>query len=433
MGAMFEVIEKQCGRQPAVIKIVGVGSGGVNAVNTMIAQKVCGVEYIAMNTDIQSLEQSAAETVIELNGTKGRGAGGDPGKGRESAIQERHRIAAALKGAHMVIVATGLGGGTGTGASPVVADLAKAAGILTVAVVTLPFSWEGDEKMRIALEGLEAMKKAVDAYVIIPNDKMMKVAPQGLSMRKSIQLIDQVLCASVGGGVDLITRPGYINRDFEDVRAVLANCGLCVMGTGVGEGPERALQAVTAALNNPLLEETPVDGARSVLVNIVQSDDGMPQENALVMAKVKECIAVGGRISFGLAFDDKLGDKVKVSIIASGMDDIEVVDPRAAIDVPPPGNVRAMPVDVRGVQPPARPVLIDQQDPFERMQPQRRQLNVGTPGSLLFNSAEGESELDPTPAYLRVGASVEARGSSSGSPAWGAPGYGSGRDGGQKL
>ncbi len=415
---MFEIVEKK-GTQPAVIKIVGVGSGGVNAVNTMIAGKVSGVEFIAMNTDIQHLEQSQAEVTIDLSGpTRGRGAGGDPLKGREAAIQERHRIEEFLKGADMVVVATGLGGGTGTGASPVVGEVARSMGILTVAIVTLPFTWEGDSKMQTAVEGLDAIKKSVDAYIIIPTDKMMKIAPKGLPTRKALQLVDQVLCDSVSGVVDLITRPGYINRDFEDVRAVLANCGLCVMGTGTGEGEERALDAVTKALNNPLLEETPVDGARNILVNIVQSDDGTPDEAAFIMSKVKECLAVGGRISFGLAFDEKLGDRVKVSIIASGMDDIEQVDPRAAVEVSPvETSFRGISSDTRGFGSVGlRPALSDQ-EPLERI----RHRNIA-PSTMNFGSLDGESELDPTPAYLRVGGGVQQPVVTH---SWSAPGAGS--------
>lgn len=410
MGAVFEIVKKG-GETPAVIKVVGVGSGGVNAVNTMIVNKVAGVQYVAINTDVQSLSLSKAEDVIELAGpTRGRGAGGDPAKGREAAIQERGKIEDVLKGTDMVVLATGLGGGTGTGASPVVGEVARSMGILTVGVVTMPFNWEGDEKMRVAVEGLDTLKKAVDAYVVIPNDKMMKIAPKGLSMMKALQLVDQVLCDSVGGVVDLITRPGYINRDFEDVRAVLAGCGLCVMGTGVGEGEGRAEQAVDRALKNPLLEETPIDGARHVLVNIVQPEDGTPEENALVMNRVKECMAIGGRISFGLAFDSGLGDRMKVSIIASGMEDIEKIDPRVSLE-PAVATGRGYNVDTRPVVSsfgqPARPSIASS-DPFERIRSRATSPFV-SPDTVNFQTMDGESELDPTPAYLRVGQEGQQR------------------------
>jgi cell division protein FtsZ len=422
---MFEVVDKQ-NKGPAVIKVVGVGSGGVNAVNTMITQKVGGVDFIAMNTDVQHLESSQADVTIDLAGpTRGRGAGGDPMKGREAAIQERHRIEEFLRGSDMVVLATGLGGGTGTGATPVVGEMARAMDILTVAVVTLPFGWEGDTKMRVAMEGLESIKKSVDAYVVIPNDKMMKIAPKGLPMRKALALVDQVLCDSVTGVVDLITRPGYINRDFEDVKTVLADCGLCVMGTGVGEGADRAQHAVEAALNNPLLEETPVEGARSILVNIVQSDDGTPEEAALVMSRVKECLAIGGRISFGLAFDDKLTDKMKVSIIASGMDDIEAIDPRTVMEVQPEVT-RGIATDSRGMPNFAvRPALSDQEG-IDRVRSNR---HSHAPFQLNMAGADaGESELDPTPAYLRQGddrrpTTVNVTGPSY-TPGYNAPGRG---------
>lgn len=424
MATKFELVNdrKELG---AVIKIVGVGSGGVNAVNTMMAAKVTGVDYIAMNTDVQSLQLSSADIKLELAGpTKGRGAGGDPAKGREAAVQEKQRIEEFLKGADMCVIATGLGGGTGTGATPVVGEIARNMGILTVAVVTLPFNWEGPTKARRAIEGLDVLKQSVDAYVVIPNDKMKKVTPKGLPTFKAFQLIDQVLCDSVTGVVELITRPGYINRDFEDVRAVLEACGLCVMGVGVGEGEERAMDAVSKALYNPLLEDTPIEGARHILVNVVQGPDGTPDENELIMQKINECMAADGNVSFGLAFDEKLGERVKVTIIASGMEDIESIDARAT-EAPATQRYNQNP---RGVQfapaapaPSARPAIPTwENDPFEQRaaaRPPRApapwQLNVSQPQNAapsIFagNPAgpaypDGESELDPTPAFLRLG------------------------------
>ena len=238
MEKLFEVVNEidelaDMEIDEAVIKVVGVGSGGGNAVNTMIDRKVGGVQYIAVNTDLQALRQSRAETRLLLKGpTKGRGAGGDPAVGREAAVQERGRIEALLEGADMVVIATGLGGGTGTGASPVVAEVARSKGILTIACVTLPFSWEGNAKGKKAWEGLQQLRKVVDAYVVIPNDKLSRVAPEDTPTKVAYQMIDHVLCDSVAGVVELISRPGFINRDFRDVRAVLANCGQCVMGVG---------------------------------------------------------------------------------------------------------------------------------------------------------------------------------------------------------
>ncbi len=396
----------------AVIKVVGIGSGGVNAVNTMLATNIEGVEYIAMNSDFQHLGMSRAEICIELGGaTKGRGAGGDPNKGREAAIQERAKIEEYLRGADMVVLATGLGGGTGTGATPVVAELARSMGILTVAVVTLPFSWEGRSKMRRAMEGLEVLRAAVDAYVVIPNEKIKKLADKGLTSLKAFAMVDQVLCDSMTGLVELITHPGYINRDFEDVKTVLAACGLCVMGTGTGGGENRALDAVNRAISNPLLEDTPIEGARHVLINIIQGLDGTVDEQEQIMERINECMAQEGEISYGLAFDEKMGDQVKVTIIASGMGDIEMVDPRSEIEESETVG--------RGLSLDTRSMLSQGSRPGLAEGTQERPIR-GTRNLPLFNMAggqqvivpviaEGDSELDPTPAYLRLNADASAR------------------------
>ncbi|NOZ02307.1 MAG: cell division protein FtsZ [Deltaproteobacteria bacterium] len=406
---MFEVVVDNNGDQGAVIKIVGVGSGGVNAVNTMIASEVDGVEYIAMNTDFQHLNQCVAETCLELNGpTRGRGAGGDPAKGREAAIQERERIQEIIKGADMVVLATGLGGGTGTGATPVVAEVARENGILTVAIVTLPFSWEGNTKGDRALVGLEDLKKVVDAYTVIPNDKLKKIAPKNIPTLKAFQLVDQFLCESMTGLVELISRPGYINRDFEDVKAVLKNCGMCIMGSGTGEGDDRAEAAVESALYNPLLEDTPIEGARNILVNVLQGPDGTTEENEVVMTRIKECLAVDGDVSFGLAFDDRLDGRIKVTIVASGMGDIEVIEPMGAIEMDDALS-RVIPSDAQGMPNYAsRPILSDQAG-LDRVRASRNKL---PPYSINENqvgfgeSTDNDSELDPTPAYLRYGTDI---------------------------
>ena len=405
---MFEVVvDNQV--QGAAIKIVGVGSGGVNAVNTMIAAGVGGVEYVAMNTDFQHLNQCVAETCLELNGpTRGRGAGGDPSKGREAAIQERERIVEMIQGADMVVLATGLGGGTGTGATPVVAEVAREMGILTVAVVTLPFAWEGNTKGDRALEGLQVLKGVVDAYTVIPNDKLKKIAPKDIPTMKAFQLVDQFLCEAMTGLVELISRPGYINRDFEDVKAVLASCGMCIMGTGLGEGDDRAEVAVEGALYNPLLEDTPVEGARSILVNVVQGPDGTTEENEVVMNKIKECLAIDGDVSFGLAFDDGLDGQIKVTIVASGMGDIETVEPRVTVEMDEQ-FAHNMPSDARGMPNyTGRPVLSDQAG-LDRVRASHKlpPYSINEAPSGFGEATDNESELDPTPAYLRYGSDTQ--------------------------
>ena len=420
---MFEVVVDNSD-QGAVIKIVGVGSGGVNAVNTMIASEVGGVEYIAMNTDFQHLNQCVADTCLELNGpTRGRGAGGDPAKGREAAIQERERIQELIKGADMVVLATGLGGGTGTGATPVVAEIAREHGILTVAIVTLPFAWEGNTKGERAMQGLDVLKDVVDAYTVIPNDKLKKVAPKDIPTMKAFQLVDQFLCDAMTGLVELISRPGYINRDFEDVKAVLHDCGMCIMGTGMGEGDDRAEAAVEGALYNPLLEDTPVEGARNILVNVVQGPDGTTEENEIVMTRIKECLAIDGDVSFGLAFDDRLDGEIKVTIVASGMGDIEPVETRSTVEMDDMLS-RNQPSDARGMPNFAcRPVLSDQAG-LDRVRASHKlppySINESQAG--FGEHQDNDSELDPTPAYLRYGTEVKVSAETSAVEGLQAPG-----------
>lgn len=398
----------------AIIKVVGIGSGGVNAINTMIARQVYGVEYIAMNTDLQSLSLSQAEIKLDLSGvTKGRGAGGDPAKGRESAIQERPRIEEFLKDADMVVIATGLGGGTGTGATPVVAEIAKGMGKLTVCFVTLPFPWEGKVKEKRALEGLEIIKKVSDAYIIIPNEKLKKVAPKNMPALEAFALVDGVLCDSMTGVVDLITRPGFINRDFEDVKAVLGGCGLCVMGTGFGQGQDRAIDAVTKAIYNPFLEDTPIDGAKNVLVNVVMGPDGSLDENELIVSKVQECIDKEGNISFGLAVDKNLGDGMRVTIIASGLNDIEPIDTQLVVEIAQPVQVKPLPVETQGqpVQQGLPGIMsrpgFSESGGFERARGSYTSTPITVNSAASFSHfPEGESELDPTPTFLRVGQDI---------------------------
>ncbi len=331
---IFEVLRSKQEVPPAVIKVCGIGSGGVNAVNNMIAARVSGVEYLVMNTDVQHLADSKADVQIALTGpTGGRGAGGDPAKGREAAEAERERIEEFLRGADLLVLATGLGGGTGTGAAPVVAEIAKRMKILTLAVVTLPFRWEGTSKAAVAAEGLETLRGTVDAYIRIPNDKMKKILPKGTTMQDAFRSVDKVLCDAMTGVVELISRPGYINRDFEDVRAVLQGAGLCVIGVGTATGEDRALDATRMAVANPLLEDTPIDGARRILINIVQSMDGTLDENELVAEKVSEGLARDGKLTIGVAIDETLGEEVKVTVIASGMEDVEVVREDAVVEV----------------------------------------------------------------------------------------------------
>lgn len=403
----FEVLRSRKEVPPAVIKVCGIGSGGVNAVNHMIAAQVSGVEYLVMNTDVQHLRESPADVQIALAGpTGGRGAGGDPAKGREAAEAERERIEEFLRGADLLVVATGLGGGTGTGAAPVVAEIARRMKILTLAVVTLPFHWEGTSKAQVAAEGLDALRDTVDAYIRIPNDKMKKILPKGTTMRDAFKTVDRVLCDAMTGVVELISRPGYINRDFEDVRAVLQNAGLCVIGVGTAGGEDRAMEATRMAVSNPLLEDTPIDGAKRILINIVQGLDGTLDENELVAEKVSEGLAHDGKLTIGLAIDEVLGEDVKVTVIATGMEDVEVVREDAVVEVAD-RQVRSVLPDLRApsfTQPPARsPETGVDSDPW-RTSGGPRMVNSAPLAETPVWTTPGVSELteiERVPAYLR--------------------------------
>lgn len=407
MGS-FEVLHSKKEVPPAVIKICGIGSGGANAVNHMMTAQVAGVEYLVMNTDVQHLGESLADVQIALSGpTGGRGAGGDPAKGREAAEAERERIEEFLRGADLLVLVTGLGGGTGTGAAPVVAEIAKRMKILTLAVVTLPFRWEGASKAQVAAEGLDALRETVDAYIRIPNDKMKKILPKGTTMRDAFKTVDQVLCDAMTGVVELISRPGYINRDFEDVRAVLQNAGLCVIGVGTAGGEDRAMEATRMAVSNPLLEDTPIDGAKRILINIVQGLDGTLDENELVAEKASEGLAHDGRLTIGLAIDEALGEDVKVTVIATGMEDIEVVREDTIVEVAE-RQVRSVLPDLRApsfTQPPARPADTGvDSDPWRTSGGPRMVNSAPLVETPVWTSSPGVSELseiERVPAYLR--------------------------------
>lgn len=310
----------------SVIKVVGVGSGGVNAVNTMIGNGIAGIDYIAVNTDMQDLQKSLAPVRIVLDSsTGGRGAGGDPEKAAAAAMEKRKEIESALRDAQMVVLATGLGGGTGTGATPVIGDIARQMGILTVAVATMPFKWDGRVKALRAATGLDQLRDKVDAYFTISNDKMLK-AFSGVPTGDAFRSFDGVLlCEAVEGVVDLVTRPGIINLDIEDVRTALENRGACVICSGVGEGAGRAEVAAESALHNPLLDDSPVNGARNILVNIVQGPTGTIDDIGIIMNHVLEMMDPDCFVKTGFATDPSLGEKVKVTIVASGIDVTPIV------------------------------------------------------------------------------------------------------------
>ncbi|QWW18938.1 cell division protein FtsZ [Schaalia sp. 19OD2882] len=308
--------------QLAVIKVVGVGGGGVNAVNRMIEVGLKGVDFIAVNTDAQALLMSDAETKLDIGRdlTHGLGAGADPAVGRQAAEDHVDEIAESVAGADMVFVTAGEGGGTGTGAAPVVARMARSAGALTVGVVTRPFSFEGNRRAAQADRGVEDLRAEVDTLIVIPNDRLLKISDPGISVLDAFRAADQVLLSGVQGITELITTPGTINVDFNDVKSVMKDAGSALMGIGAATGEDRALRAVETAISSPLLEAS-IDGAHGVLMFFQGgSDVGLHEINQSAQL-VREAVHPEANIIFGQVSDDALGDEIRVTIIAAGFDD----------------------------------------------------------------------------------------------------------------
>ncbi|AJY69307.1 cell division protein FtsZ [Geobacter sulfurreducens] len=318
---MFEFDESidQC----AKIKVVGVGGSGGNAVNTMIDSQVGGVDFLVANTDVQALRISKAPTKIQIGRqlTKGLGAGADPSKGREAALEDREQVAELLKGADMIFVAAGMGGGTGTGAAPVIAEVAKEVGALTVGVVTKPFSREGKQRLSKADEGIRELKKHVDSLIVIPNDRLIGLAGKSMSIIDAFKPADDVLRQAVQGISDLITTSGFINVDFADVKAIMSERGMAMMGIGIASGENRAVEAALRAISSPLLEEVDISGAKGVLVNIAGSSSMTMDEFEAVNRSIHEKVHEDANIIIGVSIDETLGDQLKVTAIATGFGD----------------------------------------------------------------------------------------------------------------
>jgi cell division protein FtsZ len=304
----------------AKIKVVGVGGGGGNAINRMISAGLRGVEFIAANTDLQVLKQNEAPIKIQLGSklTKGLGTGYDPELGMRSALEDVDRIMDALDGADMVFVTAGMGGGTGTGGAPVFCQLANSLGALTVAVVTTPFKFEGKKRMRISSDGIRNLKECVDTVITIPNEKLLSITEENTPMVEAFRIADEVLLHAVRGISDLITTPGFINLDFSDVRRVMEGRGMALMGTGIGTGENRAIEAVQQAISNPLLEETSIRGAKGILVNITMGEDISMREVGEAMELVENQADAECDIIFGQVFDKNMKGKMKVTVIATG-------------------------------------------------------------------------------------------------------------------
>jgi len=306
--------------QTAKIKVIGVGGGGGNAVNTMIQSCLEGVDFIVANTDAQALQRSRAELKVQLGSklTKGLGAGADPDIGREAAMEDKERIKELLQGADMVFIAAGLGGGTGTGAAPIIAEASKEVGALTVGVVTKPFTREGRKRMKKAEAGAEELKDIVDSLIVIPNDRLLGLAGKNMSILEAFKPSDEVLRQAVQGISDLITTDGLINVDFADVKAIMGERGMAMMGIGISNGEKRATEAAHKAISSPLLEDIDISGAKGVLVNISGSSSMTMEEFDEVSRVIHEKVDEDANIIIGLVIDEELGDTLKITAIATG-------------------------------------------------------------------------------------------------------------------
>jgi cell division protein FtsZ len=324
-SGMFQFDEEKL---PAKIKVIGVGGGGSNAVGTMVLAEIKGVEFIVANTDMQALELARAPIKLQIGSmlTCGRGAGGNPEVGRSAALEDTEKIKSMLSGADMIFITAGMGGGTGTGAAPVIAGLAREVGALAVGVVTKPFSFEGISRMHRAEEGLAELKKNVDALIVIPNERLLNLAEKKTTLLESFKLADDVLGQAVKGISDVVMVPGYVNVDFADVKTVMSNRGRAVMGTGVARGEGRAIEAAQRAISSPLLEDGSIKGARAVLINITGGNDMGIYELNEASAIIKEEADSGANIIFGAVINPVMSEEIMVTVIATGFDEQGIRD-----------------------------------------------------------------------------------------------------------
>jgi cell division protein FtsZ len=310
------------GSHEAVIKVIGVGGGGGNAINTMIEGNVHGVEFLAANTDRQALANNLAPVKIQLghNLTKGLGAGANPEVGREAALEDREHIAAQLDGADMVFITAGMGGGTGTGAAPIIASIARSVGALAVGVVTKPFFFEGNRRRRHAESGILALRDEVDTLITVPNQRLLAITEASTSMLHAFKKVDEVLLNAVQGISDLITFHGIVNVDFADVRTIMTDQGMALMGTGRARGERRAIEAATQAVASPLLEDVTIDGATGILINVTGGPAMTLHEIHEASTLIQEAADEDANIIFGSVIDESMGDEIKVTVIATGFD-----------------------------------------------------------------------------------------------------------------
>ncbi|HTF97669.1 MAG TPA: cell division protein FtsZ [Cellvibrio sp.] len=385
---MFELVDSV--HQNAVIKVIGVGGGGGNAVKHMIASKIEGVEFICANTDSQALKDIDARTVLQLGNsmTKGLGAGANPEIGRQAAMEDRERIAEVLRGADMVFIAAGMGGGTGTGAAPVVAEVARDLGILTVAVVTKPFPFEGRKRMTIAEAGIKELGERVDSLITIPNEKLLSVLGKSTSLLDAFKAANNVLLGAVQGIADLIIRPGMINVDFADVRTVMSEMGMAMMGTGKSTGENRAREAAEAAIRSPLLEDVNLQGARGILVNITAGIDLSLGEYSEVGSIIEEFASGDATVVVGTVIDPELTNELRVTVVATGLG--VVAKAAAPVKETKPAPTKVIDNTRRSVD-------------YAVERPAQLRANAQSAGAAALAAPLGEKELEylDIPAFLR--------------------------------
>ena len=375
----FEFEEE--GRQGARIKVIGVGGGGCNAVNRMIREGVEGVEFVVVNTDVQALRESSARVKLQIGAklTKGLGSGADPDIGRRAALEDTDKLIEVLEGADMVFITTGMGGGTGGGAAPIVASLANELEALTVAVVTKPFAFEGRRRMKQAERALAELAETVDTVIIIPNERLLNCVPRGTSFFESFRIADDILRQAVQGISDIITIPGIINRDFADVKAVMQGMGYAMMGTAVASGENRAVEAARQAISSPLLEDASIDGARGILMNITGSGSLGLHEVHEASTIIQQAAHEDANIIFGAVLNESMGDQVKITVIATGFKEESV------------GIRRTVLAEAAAAAAAVRPAIQEALDRMpEPVEPEP--VEVGEPS--------GDGDLD-VPAYLR--------------------------------
>ncbi|HHF3151091.1 TPA: cell division protein FtsZ [Vibrio diabolicus] len=397
----------------AVIKVVGVGGGGGNAVEHMVRESIEGVEFISVNTDAQALRKTSVGNVIQIGGdiTKGLGAGANPQVGRDAALEDRDRIKDSLTGADMVFIAAGMGGGTGTGAAPVIAEVAKELGILTVAVVTKPFSFEGKKRLAFAEQGIDELSKHVDSLITIPNEKLLKVLGRGVTLLEAFASANDVLKNAVQGIAELITRPGMINVDFADVRTVMSEMGHAMMGSGIAKGEDRAEEAAEMAISSPLLEDIDLAGARGVLVNITAGLDMRLDEFETVGNTVKAFASDNATVVIGTSLDPDMTDEIRVTVVATGIgnekkpDITLVAGGKAKVAPTPQAQPQQQVAATQAEEKPAQTLQNNQVQEKPQVTPQPTNTVSSSPASSSQSSAapkqEKESGYLDIPAFLR--------------------------------